>query len=213
MKKIGLLLIAAALIFGLSSCDTATDLTKEEALEVVEVLSSATTDSIYGQGFSRSGDEMAKALSASFTENQTAGGTAVFTFLTEQNSGAGDGLASGAVYFDVEFTDFVVTVIEDDGATTDYTLNGTMYMEYTIDLEIADDLSSMAYEFVYLLYTDSDDTLSIVGGTINTSLDLNIKDTLTMNIDGTAMTMSYTISGICNGYTFEDETGEFTYTY
>ncbi len=214
MKKLGLLLVAAVLVFGFSSCDTAQQLTEAEALEVVEVLSNATTDSLYSQDVSRmTGDELAKAVSASFTATQTGGGTAVFNYLADANSDAGAGLADAVAYFDVTFTDFTVDAANDDGTTTEYTLNGTMYMEWDMEISYDAAAASFVWEYVYLLYTDSTDTLSVAGGVINTTLDINVENVLTMTSANGSLTVSYTINGTCNGYTFDDENGTMTVSY
>jgi len=206
MKKIVLLLMTAALVVGLNSCDGTQKLTEDEAKQVVGVLTTATAGSLNAPSSKTSGDAFAKALTATFESTQSGGGTAVFTFTADANTEAGDELTGAQARFNVAFTDFIVTVADDAGTETTYTLNGTMYMEYKLDFTL--DPIGLSYSFK--LFTGAEDTLAIAGGGINTPLELNVTNTLKITGLSVGGTMSYTMSGSCNGYTFADTNAQIS---
>ncbi len=196
--------MTAALVVGLNSCDGIQKLTEAEAKQVVGVLSAATQGSVSSQSRNVTGDDLAKALSASFTKTQSDGGTALFTVSTSSDYASDDGLTDAQAYFNVKFTEFTVKVTDDAGTVTTYDLNGTMYMEYKLEFTF----TSMDYSF--LLYTGTTDTLAVKGGSIDTPLEISIINTLSLFGDGTTGSVDYKLTGICNGYTFTEETIQIT---
>ena len=208
MKRIIFLLMTIAVVFGLSSCDPVQTLSEADAKKVVEAVSSAASGSLGSAEAGRSAEDTARALTSSFQKTQTGGGIAQFTVRTNRNENVGEGLSSAAAYFNIEYTDFDVVVTDEDGDETTYTLNGTMYMEYKYTASWASGFS-LGYEV--LCFTDSEDELLVDGGGINTQLELNVSNTVAMNISaGNSYTISYECSGTCNGNTFSDESGTLT---
>lgn len=210
MKKYFPILLAAALITALSSCTMAANLSEAEAKEAINVVSSAASGSLQNPD-SRSADALSRVLAGAvnFTSTQSTGGTAVFTVTTENSDVVSeDDTFTAAAYFSVEFTDFIVEVTDDADVTTEYTLNGTMYMEYNFAL-----LSVLPYSIEYsiLTYTGSEDALYIDGGSMsNALLELNSTNTTTLTVSSTGYEYTYSISGTCNGHPFTEETGTFS---
>jgi hypothetical protein len=64
--------------------------------------------------------------------------------------------------------------------------------------------------FGFKLFTGAEDSLAVDGGGINTPLDLNVTNTLSMSSSTVGGSMSYTLNGTCNGYTFADKTAQIT---
>ena len=198
MKKITLLLTIVALVIGLSACSTEQTLTEAEAAEVVGVLSTATVGS--SPADKTLGEELSKALTVTtdFTATQAAGGTAAFKFAANHDTTVGDGLAGGAdAYCNVTFTNYVVKITRDDNTEIEYTINGNLYMEYTSSFNLA----NLSYSYTMLLY-GTPETLSISGGSINTALDLKITNTMTLALTSASASVTYSLDGVCNNYTF-----------
>ena len=210
MKRILIILITAAVLLGLSGCDPVKDLSEAEALRAVEAVSSAATGSLTAGSRSSLTEDLSRAITSavttSFKTEQTDGGSATFSIQTEQNESAGEGITSADAYFSVTFDEYLVDVTDEDGAETKYTLDGTMYFEYTFDFN----LNPLSYSYEILCFTDEDDELWIDGGGINTQLELNITNTYTMSLSSDGYTVSYNCSGSCNGNTFDEEQGTIT---
>ena len=208
MRRIIFVLLLVTVVFAFSGCDIAWNLSEEDAKKVLEVVSSAASGST-GLDTGRSVEENARALTASFNKEQANGGTALFTARTERNTNTTENLSNALAYFDVLFTDFEVSITDEDDVTTDYILNGMMYMEYRYILNWS---AGFTFGQEVLCFTDpeADDVLSINGGGINTALELQVTNNISMNLSDNGYSMNYAYTGSCNGQVFNDESGTLT---
>ncbi|MDC7228094.1 MAG: hypothetical protein PQJ61_15125 [Spirochaetales bacterium] len=206
MKKAVIVILCLSVIFTLASCSDYARLSEEEAQEVIEVLSDVSSDTFYS--------DPSRAITASFSGNDGADGTVIMTYTADAVQGA-EGITGAEGGFNAEFTDFVYTYYDEDENETDCTLNGTVYIQYTVGEETPDTGYLYAYGYEFLIFTDTDDTLSISGGTIDTPLSINVINSVTYQIGidgGLSYRMDYSYTGEVNGRTFTDEEGYLEYT-
>ena len=205
MKRIVFTLLSLSVILGLTSCNVAWPLFEEDAKTSVEVVSSAVFGSI-GDDASRLFDESSRGLSITTTLTQNEGeGTAKYTLSSDENNNVSEHLSGWFVFhFNILYSDFKVTLTDEEDEETDYILNGMMYMEYKM---VASEQEGYSIGREVLCFTDpeAEEALRIEGDGINTALELQIRNTVAMNFadNGFSFTAQYT--GECNGQKFEKQ--------
>ncbi len=201
MKRFLILTSVVAIILGLSSCG---NIDESSAEEVAQVISAPVNMGMQNSTTSRA---WSFSSSLSYTHTQEDGGTAVFSFTSGSLELSGYTYNATAVY-----TDYIVTYTNEDGIETEYLLDGEV--GYTVTYSFLS--TSLTYELV-IDNTESDNTLHITGGGIDSDVALDITNSMTLEYTysetGGSATGNYDVSGTVNGVEIDGKTGTFDVSY
>ncbi len=209
MKRFLILTSIVAIILGLSSCGNIDEMDEATAVKTVQVLSSGfneVDDSAGSRGLGATVDN-------TFTYEQSGGGVAEFVYSSDYDGE--DSLTNAVGTFSVSFTDYEVAYTDEDDNSTVYTLDGTMYYEYTYAFTIVN-LTTYTYSYKLLFYTRDDDTLHITGADLDTDIEIDVVNSLdysmTLSDSSTSAIATYDCTGTVNGYVLSGESGTFSLT-